>query len=369
MGRQLYSRPMRFKTSLLFTGFALASIAANAQTFNLRTVLRPGTTIGGHAFADDTTIDTTALNDRGDVAFVASWFEGNQKRTAVFTSSRIVAREGDVIDGKILERIIGTTLAINNRGQVAFEAFYADNPTPQAQKGMGAFIDGHFAMPLAFAGPSIDPDFILTEDGKILPRIGYIPPAPPKKKDNALAHIRITNLPNPVKVAMSKIPVAVDPGIITPKAEAPAAQFATYQPVHPVCAAPIGIAPLELAIGAPVASRLMEPPIAGRVYDSPTAGHFSAPFRIVHFGADCRLLLVSIGDAAVGGVFEVWARNGLLTRLKLDRTFDFGDLPEKVRSDSFLRSETLRINGRNEVLLQVSLWPRGTALLLATPIQ
>lgn len=82
------------------------------------------------------------------------------------------------------------------------------------------------------------------------------------------------------------------------------------------------------------------------------------------------MLLMSVGDPSLG-VIEVWASNGrLLTYLKLDRTYEFGGLPEEAKSDSFARAEnTIRINRKNEVLLQVNLSPRGSALLLASPNQ
>ena len=118
-----------------------------------------------------------------------------------------------------------------------------------------------------------------------------------------------------------------------------------------------------------MAAQVFETSAKGTAYDSTYAGHFDAPFRIIHFTSNCKMLLMSIGDPSLG-VIEVWARNGLLTYLKLDRTYQLGDLTEKVKSDSFVRAEsTLRVNRRNEVLLQVNLSPRGSALLLATPIQ
>jgi hypothetical protein len=369
----------KFKHLLICAALALPATKAQQPTtaFNVRALVRPGMSIGGHLFSEDAAIENTAINDRGDIAFVASLIESNQKRTFVFSSSRKVAGDGDVIDGKVIDRIVGTTVAINNVGQTAYEAFYKDNAAPSAEAGLGAFIDNRFVLPLKFSNSSADPDFTLTEDGKILPRAGFIPPETPapKKKGSILNHLPVSVSDAVGQTVAKGSHGVIKPGKPTPAPAPPAqAQKTAAAPVsatHATCTAPPGVFPKEWTdpAGGPVASQVFEPSAKGRAYDSAYAGHFDAPFRIVHFAASCKILLLSVGDPSLG-VIEVWARNGLLTYLKLDRTYQFGYLAEKVKSDSFVRDDSaLRINRRNEVLLQVNLSPRGSALLLATPNQ
>jgi hypothetical protein len=151
----------------------LASTGARAQTiaFDFRAVVQPGTVIGGHTFTQATTLGNVALNDAGEIAFVAS--EPGQP-PAVFTSRRIVARAGDVIGGKAIVLLpLSAILAINNAGQVAFVASYAD---PKAASGRGIFVDDHLVL---IAPPNADLSALtLTDDGRIVAQNPGAAPAP-----------------------------------------------------------------------------------------------------------------------------------------------------------------------------------------------
>jgi hypothetical protein len=128
--------------------------------------------IGGHIFTSGTVIDRAVLSDNGEVVFVACWtdFSGNEQ-AALFTSQRLVASVGDVIDGKYIAAIAKDSIvAINSIGQVAYEASYA-NDKDEALAGYartGIFIERHLALiPKVNAKHA---DFILTNDGWVVPR-------------------------------------------------------------------------------------------------------------------------------------------------------------------------------------------------------
>jgi hypothetical protein len=104
-----------------------SALSAQQPTpYLFKTLVSTGANIGGTTLASSAVIDGIALSDTGDVAFVARWPEGAKERTAVFTSRHFIARDGDTLDGKFLTRINATALAINNEGQVAFEALYGN---------------------------------------------------------------------------------------------------------------------------------------------------------------------------------------------------------------------------------------------------
>src|ERR1017187_10468944 len=138
---------------------------------DFRAVVQPGMTIGSHTFTPDTTIDAAALNDAGEVAFVAHWTDAGTDHAAVFTSTRIVASEGDVIDGKFIAFLPNNApVAINSSGQIAYEAGYADSEA-DARAGfwhVGIFVAQHLAFTLAFQAIGKVPDFTLTDDGQVV---------------------------------------------------------------------------------------------------------------------------------------------------------------------------------------------------------
>jgi hypothetical protein len=122
----------------------------------------------------------------------------------VFTSRRIVARRGDVFDGKTLMNIrLDSTVAINRAGQVMYQAYFGDTPEIAARgdySGLGLFVDNHLALRLTTANEN-DP-FTLTEDGQVLLKDetravpSAMSPAPPPKKPGLLDRVKI----NPLKL-------------------------------------------------------------------------------------------------------------------------------------------------------------------------
>jgi hypothetical protein len=88
----------------------------------------------------------------------------------LFTSRRIVATQGDLVDGKYLIMIPSSgILAINNAGQVAYEAWYADSKLAAAgdATGRGIFVENRLASDAVFDARGNAASFVLTEDGRI----------------------------------------------------------------------------------------------------------------------------------------------------------------------------------------------------------
>jgi hypothetical protein len=159
---------MRIIIRLLPAALLLA-VAALAQTtaYEFRAVVQPGTIIGGHIFTTATQIDGAALNDAGGIAFIASWADANRKsQAAVFTSKRIVAHSGDVVDGRYIWLLSDPHIAINAAGRVAYEAMYSySQADATANIGeAGIFVEGHLVSTIK---PSHDDYLALSDDGKV----------------------------------------------------------------------------------------------------------------------------------------------------------------------------------------------------------
>jgi len=159
-----------------------------ATRYAFRAVARPGSIIGGRTLAKEAVIGSAAINDAGEVAFVAK--EPSPERVTVFTSRRLVAREGDVVGGKYIVLIPpDAILAINNAGQVAYEAWYADTWERAAAmdySGRGIFVDDHLASNEVLNADGNPFPFIFTDDGRIVVQHPGHAPASPK---NAPARI------------------------------------------------------------------------------------------------------------------------------------------------------------------------------------
>jgi hypothetical protein len=219
---------MTIKTSLLITTALLASLTLNAQqpTSNLtfRAVLLPGMSIGGATFTSETTLRGVALNDAGEIVFVA-WVTEPYVGNAIFTSQRAVARAGDVIDGKHIALIANdAAVAINASGQVAYEAWYGDT-TDIARGGfpsLGIFVDKHLALTPHTGGPT---DFTLTDDGHVVLKASVPVPSPTssvRKKPSIFDVIGVKplNLPRNIPI-MIKPPSPTQPAM--PQSPPPAA--------------------------------------------------------------------------------------------------------------------------------------------------
>jgi len=155
--------------SLIFA--LLLSTAARAQqspqAFDFRAVAEPGSVIGGYALPPETKINSVALNDAGEYVFYASLQSGD----GVFTSHRLVAQSGGVVGGKTIIVIPDDThLAINARGQCAFEAWYVNSTTQvdyDEPDGFGIFVDNRLVSNFP-AHLGVLPAFTLTDDGRVV---------------------------------------------------------------------------------------------------------------------------------------------------------------------------------------------------------
>jgi hypothetical protein len=152
----------------------LACVGALAQqpqppALTLTPVLAPGMTIGGHSFTQDTAVGSAVINDGGEVAFIARWTENQRERGGVFTLHRIVAMEGDVLDGEGITLIdVGAPLAINAGGQVGFAAFFTHGDINE-----GVFVERHTAFDFRRTEYRNGTPITLTDDGRVT--VGGIP--------------------------------------------------------------------------------------------------------------------------------------------------------------------------------------------------
>ena len=104
-----------------------------------------------HTFTEATYLDAVKTYP-GTRAFVARWLDPEPGttiiHTALFTDSRCVVSDGDVIDGKRIVRVLPNSLAISHQdGLVAYEAIYFD-PAHDIMSAhsyrRGVFIDKRF---------------------------------------------------------------------------------------------------------------------------------------------------------------------------------------------------------------------------------
>ena len=172
---------MKHPKLFLLPASLLVALTLNAQqpnaVFELRPVIVPRTVIDGQTLNSCTDIGTAAINDAGEIAFTA-YCDGGAK---IFTSHRMVVKHDDEIDGKFIALLpTDYPVAINNRGQVAFFAWYSDTKN-YAQydepSGFAIFVDNHLAM--IVNGPGDMPTSLsLTDDGKVSFGEGATPSQP-----------------------------------------------------------------------------------------------------------------------------------------------------------------------------------------------
>jgi len=350
--------------------------------------------MGDHTFEPDAVVDGTAINDAGEVAFVAHWQDGSVERAAVFTSKRIVASEGELIGGKAITGISAACLTINNAGQVAYEATFTDTSGSQT----GVFVEKRFVLGLSNGGTAND--FVFTNDGRVLPRPGIavaaaapVQPAPsssatPAPQSTPSGSKWHPTLSQKIWDKINKVsPVQIPNDIGSQPQAAPQQQpQATQQPVEPKPAAALPTAPPVRTCSAPafpfppewqlgddpggvITSHIVEGPGKTKPYDSPFYGHISAPIRVTQFSEDCRPLLIEISDTSIRGRNEIYSPAGLVTYLQPSGFFIFNGISQRVPPGAFMRAETtIRINMHGQFAMPVSLSPHGSAILIGTPI-
>ena len=119
----------------------------------------------------------------------------------------------------------------------------------------------------------------------------------------------------------------------------------------------------------PITSGVFDPAVNGRGYYSPFFGQIAAPWRTVQFGANCKPLLVAVGDTANRSHIEFWTPSGPLMFTRPDGSLELNGLVEKALPGNLARADTpIRVNRRGQVLLPVSIGTSGFAILLANPL-
>lgn len=177
---------MKSSNTLLFAAVLLTRMAIEAQSLTaadrLREALKPDPEVchpelGSHIFID------TSVNDGRETVSVARWLMTVQEpawvRTAVFTTKRCVAQDGDLANGKRIERILPGSLAITKDGLVVYEALYIDDSFGSTVRHLhqGVFIEHQFVFEIDIWADQYGPpefDFKLNDDGSIVPRSGII---------------------------------------------------------------------------------------------------------------------------------------------------------------------------------------------------
>jgi hypothetical protein len=359
----------------IFNGYAQQPPTA----YLFKTLVSTGTNIGGHTFTPNTTVDGIALSDAGEAALVAHRSESGRERTAVFTPKRLVAIDGQTIDGRLVTHINATCLAINSVGHVGFEATYGDASQ------IGIFVEKKFELALSVSGSPND--FVLTDAGKVVLNAATAPPVTPTAGPGA--HTGTTAPNNELQRALGlKVPGALagilfsknspiraaNPDVLLqPKPQTPQrpqptpqqaqAKSALTPPAH-ACAVPEFPYPAEWVVGAemngPIAAHIFDAPARAKVYESRFFGPMGAPFRVIKFSSDCKPLLIVIGDNFLKGRYEIWTPNGLFSRTLADGFLDLKRFAGKALPDQLIRADTpLRINRHGQVPCPSASSPTG----------
>lgn len=345
------------------------------QAYIFKSLLSGGN-VGGFTLPRDAAIDGSALNDTGEAAIVIHYSEGGREHTAVLTPKRLVAKDGDTIDGKIITRVIGTSLSINAANRVAFEVLFGDPGQT------GIFVERKFIVALSQAGSQ--DDFLLNDDGKVVLRAAVaVPqvqtPAPAQTAPGWQKSIGLT-IPNAVarRIYGPNSPVSgVNPNILTqptapqkpPQKQSPQFQSKPVTPPRP-CAIPEWPYPPSWRLGddmiGPIASHTFDP-AKGKTYESRFFGSMGTPVRVIQCSSDGKPLMIVIGDDH-HGEFEIWTPMGLLAHTRTGGFLNLQGISGNIPARDVVKADSpLRINRIGEILMPVVLDPEGSALLLATP--
>jgi hypothetical protein len=130
---------------------------------------------GEHTFGQWTFLEAVALNEsRKEEVFVATWLEhedgSGEVHSAVFTDKRCIAIDGQVVDGKLISKILPSSLAASRQnGLVAYEAYFFDHPA-EAPGGAqfiqrGVFIENRFFVGLGYGNGSV-PSRSVRDEGR-----------------------------------------------------------------------------------------------------------------------------------------------------------------------------------------------------------
>jgi hypothetical protein len=160
----------RISSEVLFAASLIATGANGQQrkgSFALRPVVTPHTIIDNQVLGNCVSLASPVLNDLGDFAFTAFC----SSRGRLFTSHRIVATSGDHIDGKFIQSFY-RVIAINDRGQVLYEAFFSDTDDYDMWNGHdGLFLDQHLLSIVEYDAGDRSYSYGLSEDGRVTAEI------------------------------------------------------------------------------------------------------------------------------------------------------------------------------------------------------
>ena len=192
--------------------FALLATALEAQQpFDFKALAKPGASVAGHTFGPRASVGNVALNDAGEAAFIVYDGDGPESG-AVYTSRRVVAKNGDALGGKIVMSVPqGAHVAINDAAQVAFEAWYADNrqvASAGAFSGLGVFVGDQLVLKTSLGDKEAPPSFTLSEDGQVsltdAAKTPEVPvQTPPKSSGSVLDRVRV-KLPRGLPVTIAQ---------------------------------------------------------------------------------------------------------------------------------------------------------------------
>jgi len=133
------------KTILLSALAMLAALQGAAQqpSYDIRVIVQPGMIIDGITITEQFTMGTFALNDRGDIAFIACRDDQESGfMCGVFTPDRLIFKTNDVIDGVIITDVDVRTLSITLDGTVRSTGkFVRYDPSGTPTEFSGAFLD------------------------------------------------------------------------------------------------------------------------------------------------------------------------------------------------------------------------------------
>jgi len=227
---------MKLVTTVVFTALCAHAALGAEPAFDFKSLAKPGVSIGGHAFSSRASVGNVALNNAGEAAFIVYDGDGPESG-AVYTSKRIVAKSGDAMGGKIVMSIPpGSHVAVNDAGQVAFEAWYADNKqvaTAGAFSGLGVFVGDHLVLKTSLGEKEAPPTFALAEDGQVsLADTARTPEAPvqpaQKSSGSMLDRVRV-KIPKGLPVTIAQGPGRPN----HPQAGAPAPSMRKDEPLFP----------------------------------------------------------------------------------------------------------------------------------------
>lgn len=352
---------------------ALRTAWAQPANYRFTPLVSTGATIAGHAFTPATSVEGVALNDVGEIAFVARWQEGGRERTAVFTSKRLVARDGDQIDGKPpLTRILANSLSINSGGTVAFEAVIGGAVTHTA-----IFVERHYKTGLTKSGASND--FSLEDNGEVALKAAVAAPeaASPYARGTQTARATGVNttLQQLESIYARRFPVAIpNPvgAIPNPTPPRPTAREAIGAVVP--CRVPTEFPyPASWGFGdvmsGPITGHVFDSPARPRPYDSPRLGHIVSAVRSIHCGGDSRPLLIAIADSSKPGSWELSSPKGVVA-FAHDGFLKINGFDDDLSATNVIGGDSpIRVNRRGDIVMPVAFLTKpGFVILFAASL-